>query len=119
MLKYIMQPVLVKSLTDEFTFAELNVQPDTPATAGTHLLSSGLTFCAEAQMWYHSGVGKLLYLAKWSRPEIANSVHELTRFITDAYPACVKGMDWVMQHVLAHPECGMVMQLDGKWYGSK
>ena len=51
--------------------------------------------------------------------EIANSVHELTRFMTEAFPACVKGMEHTMQHILAHPECGMVMQPDGQWDGSK
>ena len=60
-----MQVLLVNSLADEFMFAEPNSQPDTPATAGTHLLVNGPKVCAEAQMRYHSHVGKLLYLVKW------------------------------------------------------
>ena len=43
----IIQPVLVKSLADEFMFAEPNSQSETPATAGTHLLVNRLKLCAE------------------------------------------------------------------------
>ena len=71
------------------------------------------------QTRYHSGVGKLLYLVEWLHPEIANSVCELTQFMTKAFPASVKGMECIMQHVLTYPECGMVMQQDGEWDGSK
>ena len=39
--------------------------------------------------------------------------------MTQAYPVCMKGLEWVMQHVLKYPEHGMVMQLDGHWNGSK
>ena len=79
----------------------------------------GLKLCAQLQRWYDSGVGKLLCLVKWSRPEISNSVHELTWFMIDAYPACVKGAEWAMQHVLVYPECRIVMQPYGAWDGSK
>ena len=115
----ITQPILVKSLIDEFTFDEPNAKPEKPATGGTHLMSKGPSLCAEAQTRYCSGVGKLLYVVKCSHPEITNSMHELTRFMTKAFPASVKGMEHVMQYVLTYSECGMVIQLDGEWDGSK
>ena len=62
----ITQPVLVQSLNDEFNFAEPNSKPETPATAGTHLMNSGPKLCGAVQIRYCSGMGKLLYLAKWS-----------------------------------------------------
>ena len=74
----ITQPVLVQSLKD---------------IAGTHLLPNGPKSHREDQTKYHSGVSKLLYLVKWSHPEIVNSVHELTRFMTQAYPVCMKGLE--------------------------
>ena len=73
----------------------------------------------QAQTRYCSGVGKLLYLVKWYCPEIMNSVCELTRFMTNAFPTSMKGMEHVMQHVLTYPDCGMVMQPDGEWGGSR
>ena len=62
----ITQPVLVQSLNDEFNFSEPNAKPETPATARTHLMGSGPKLCAIAQTRYQSGMGKLLYLIKWS-----------------------------------------------------
>ena len=115
----ITQPILVKSLIDEFTFDEPNAKLEVPATGGTHLMSKGPSLCMETQMRYCSGVGKLLYLVKWSHPEIVNSMCELTQFMIKVFPASVKGMKHIMQHVLTYPECGMVMQLDGEWDGSK
>ena len=61
----IAQPVLVQSVNDEFILAEPNSKPETPATAGTHLMISGPKFCATAQPRYCSGIGKLRYLVKW------------------------------------------------------
>ena len=78
---------------DAFTFSEPNAWPETPAMARTHLMGSGIKLCAAAQMRYHSsGVGKWLYLVKWSCPELANSVWELIWFMTEAFPNCMKGM---------------------------
>ena len=115
----IMQQVLVQSLKDEFKFKEVTVKPEGPAIAGTHLLPNCPTLGGAEQMKYCSGVGKLLYLMKWSHPEIGNSVCELTKFMTQSYPVCMMGLEHVLQHVLKYLECGMVMQPDGHWDGSK
>jgi hypothetical protein len=79
----ITQPVLVQSLTDEFELpvreykipapAGEVLKPDDP---GDELLDPG------GQTKHRSGVGKLLHLAKWSRPDILNSVRELSKFMT-------------------------------------
>ena len=114
----ITQPVLVQSLRDEFEFENPNNCPETPAPASTHLMASGKSLSPEKQTKYRSGVGKLLYLTKWSRPEIANSVRESTRFMTRAYPANYKAMERVMQHVLSTPDRGVIMQPDTDWDGN-
>ena len=106
-------------MTDEFTFNEPNAKPEVPATGGTDLMSKGPNLCVKAQMRYHSGVGELLYSVTWSHPEIVISMHELTRFMTKVFPASVRGMEHVMQHVLTYPECSMVMEPHGEWDGSK
>ena len=62
----ITQPIFVQSLNDEFNFAEPNSKPEMPTMARTHLMNSGPKLCGAAQMMYCSGVGKLLYLVKWS-----------------------------------------------------
>ena len=108
-----------RSLIDKFVFNEPSAKPNIPATVGTHLVKSGMKLCAEAQTHDHSGVGKLLYLIKWSHPEIANSVRKLTHFMMEAFRNSKKGMERVMQHVLSFPKHGIVMQPEGHWDGSK
>jgi hypothetical protein len=58
------QPVLVQSLFDEFADIE-----------------QGRLLMTHAQMHkrYRSGVGKLMYLAKHTRPDISNTVRDLAR----------------------------------------
>ena len=76
------QPVLLQSFEDEFRCKAGRIK--IPAEAAGHLekckpvdaLSEG------EQTKYRSGVGKLLHMMRWSRPEIYNAVRELTRFMT-------------------------------------
>ena len=41
---------------------------------------------------YRSGIGMLLYLVKFSRPDISNAVRELSKFMDGATPAHMKNM---------------------------
>ena len=109
----------MQSLNDEFNFAEPNSKSEMPATAGIHIMNSGPKLCSTVQTRYCSGMGKLLYLVKWSQLEIMNSIQELTHFITQAYPNCIRGMECVMQHIHCMPMRGLVMQRDGVWDGGK
>lgn len=73
------QPVLIQSFVDEF---ELPARGDfsTPAAAGQILIrgdKKGM-LNEELQYKFRKGVGKLLYLTRWSRPDIRNAVRELT-----------------------------------------
>ena len=94
-------------------FDEPSAKPDILATAGTHLVKSGIKLCTKGQTCYRSGVGKLLYFRKRSCPEIANNMHELTHFMLKAFPNSEKGMERAMQHVLSFPNNGVVMQPEG------
>jgi len=75
------QPVLVQSLTDEFKDIPQRKSPLVPAKPGDILTkcedSERLT--PEMHTRYRTAVGKLLYLVKHSRPDIANAVRELAR----------------------------------------
>ncbi len=46
----------------------------------------------EEQRKYRSGVGMLLYLVKFSRPDISNAVRELSKVMDGATPAHMKSM---------------------------
>ena len=70
------QPVLLQSFKDEFTFSEPNKCPKTPAIPGSVLRTgtSNEGISVKDQQTYRSGIGKLLFLMKWSWPDVLNSV---------------------------------------------
>ena len=74
------QPVLLCSFNDEFTFSEPNRCPKTPAIPGSvpraGTADEGIS--PKDLKTYCSGVGKLLFLMKWSRPDVLNSVRDLS-----------------------------------------
>jgi hypothetical protein len=78
-----MQPVLLQSYEDEF---ELNKPRSvfTPAEQGKVLVKcdQGTELNGKEQTKYRIGVRTLLHMMLCSRPEIHNSVRELSRFMT-------------------------------------
>ena len=91
---HVTQPVLLRSFKDEFNVEVPENCPTTPAAPGSVLrgTSEENTVGYPEQRRYWSGVGKLLYLMKWSRPDVLNSVHDLSRFLSGARPAHLKAM---------------------------
>ena len=89
------QPVLLQSFKGKFTFSEPSKCPKTPAVPGS-VLRAGMTkkgIYAKDQKTYHSGVGKLLFLMKWSWPDVLNSVRDLSRFMSCARPSHVMAIE--------------------------
>ena len=115
------QPVLLQSFVDEFDLPERGPDPKTPATAGEvlHKTEEGQEVSAEEHASYRTGVGKLLHLAQWSRPEIGNAVRELTRMVANPSYAHIKAMHRVMMYVICTPNRGRVLQPKRKWDGKK
>jgi hypothetical protein len=66
---------------------------------------------------YHLGVGKLLYLSKWSRPDILNINRELSRYLTRSTPAHEKEMMRTMAYCVSTMQRGIEIQPDGYWDG--
>ncbi|KAL7566370.1 hypothetical protein ACA910_011113 [Epithemia clementina (nom. ined.)] len=72
------QPVLIRSFNDKFQLPKDThntpsppgevLEPSTPEEQLNH----------DKQKTFRSGVGNLLHLMKWSRPDNLNSVHELS-----------------------------------------
>lgn len=86
------QPVLLQSFKDEFDTT--NKSPTTPAEAGSILIQSekGNKVGKERHTYFRSGVGKLLHLTRWSRPEVQNAVRELARQGSALNEAQIKGL---------------------------
>jgi len=96
----ITQPILIQSFVDEFGIVESN--HTTPAVPGQVLVNCDINQQVNPalQAKFRTGVGKLLYLQRWSRPDISNAVRELTKFNGKAGPAHVVAMEKVMSYVL-------------------
>ena len=54
----------------------------------------------DKQTLFRSGVGMLLYLVKYSRPDIANAVRQMSKVLDGATPAAYKEMMRIIKYVL-------------------
>ena len=54
----------------------------------------------EDQKKYRSGIGMLLYLVKFSRPNISNAVRELSKVMDGATPAHMKNMLMTIKFIM-------------------
>ena len=114
------QPVLVQSLVDEFEDIPQGKDPLTPAKPGDILLKSDDEKChlgKEEHTRYRTGVGKLLYLAKHSRPDIANAVRELSRHAHCPTNAHWDAMCQCIRYVRGTPTRGLLLKPFGTWDG--
>ena len=110
--------VLLQSLQDEFDIEDSGTT--LPATAGSMLTykTEGVKYLdLEKQRKFRSGVGKLLHLAKWSRPDIKNSVRELSRGMAQSTETAYKSMQRVMKYCVATPNRGLLLAPTGIWTG--
>jgi hypothetical protein len=100
----ITQPVLLQSLGDEFDLPD-GEYPDTPAVPGS-ILMKGLpdnNVSNDEQTTYRSRTGKLLHMMKRSRPDILNSVRELSRFMTRANESHMTSMYRLLKYCVGTP----------------
>ena len=110
------QPVLIQSFRDEFAIEDRGGEVSTPAVAGQILMKGPeeLYVGGEEQSKYRSGVGKLMHLMRWSKPEILNSVRDLSRFFAGATTAHMEAMHRVMSYCWNTREKGRTLKPERK-----
>ena len=115
------QPVLLKSFQDEFELDEQRKDPRTPAEAGD-VLSKGepeeQMKTKNEQKKFRSGVGKLLHVMRWTRPEVMNRVRELSRYMSGATKKHLAAMHRVMKYCVATAARGLFLNPKEVWDGS-
>ena len=113
------QPVLVQSLSDEFEDIAQGKAVLVPAKPGNILTKceNSDKLNPEKHSRYRTGVGKLLYLTKHSRPDIANAVRELSRHCHDPTEAHWEAMCECIRYVRATPTRGLLLKPSGSWDG--
>ncbi len=112
------QPVLLQSYTDEFELPACEFA--TPAVPGSVLkpVKNGKELSRSKQTKYRSGVGKLMHMMQYSRPEIYNSVRDLARHMTKAGEEHFEAMLRVMKYCACTADRGLVLKPDGIWDGN-
>jgi hypothetical protein len=112
-----MQPVLVQSLTNEFEDIVQGRAPLVPAKPGDILIKckNDDKLNPEQHSRYQTDVGKLLCLAKYSRPDITNAIRELARHCNDPTKAHWEAMCECIQYIRATPTRGLVLKPTGNW----
>ena len=113
------QDVLLQSYEDEFDLPSRNYA--TPAKPG-NVLTKGDTDSAldsEMQTKYRSGVGKLIHMIEWSRPDICSAVRDLTRHMQQATKACLDAMYRLIAYIVRTRNRGTTLKPDEQWDGSK
>ena len=112
------QPVLLQSFKDEFETAGSEM-PNTPGTPLKALqLGDQPPVEGKRQTYYRSGVGKLMHLKRWSRPEMNNAVRDLSRYNSNGSEEHIQAMHQAMRYALSTPERGLTLAPTAEWNGS-
>jgi hypothetical protein len=69
----------------------------------------------ERRTYYRSGVGKLLHLRRWSRPDTANALRDLSRYNTNGSEDLITAMHRAMNYVVSTPNRGLLLAPTTTW----
>eukprot|EP00957_Ditylum_brightwellii_P040221 3042801-Ditylum_brightwellii.AAC.1 len=111
------QSVLLQSYNDKYETTECKLV--TPAEAGILLVKAEKKDMvgSKRHTYFRSGVGMLLHMTMWSRPEVQNSVKELTRQGSTTVNAHVKAMHCAMEYCVATPNRVWLLKPTKVWDG--
>ena len=107
------QPHLIKTLEEDFgEMVKGMANYRTPGTPGKGLIRGNATVdvSKEKHKVYRSGTGKLLYLVKHTRPDIANAVRELSKMLDATTELAFKEMKRLIKYVLDTKEYGLKIE---------
>jgi len=113
------QPVLIQSFEDEFDMSKVTGKCLTPAEPNTVQVGGATSLSPERHHNYRKGVGKLIHLAKYSRPTILHAVRELSKHGSKPTEANEKAMLRCMKHCVDTKENGLLLQPNKMWNGER
>jgi hypothetical protein len=113
----ITRPVLLQSFQDEFALTG----EEKPRTPGIPLKTLQLGTVPQVQgqrrTYYRSGIGKLMHLRRWSRPEMANALRDLSSYNTNCSEEHINAMHRAMRYAVTTQQRGLTLAPTGIWDG--
>ena len=113
------RPVLVQKFEDEFEIPTQTLK--TLGRAG-NILTQGdksLTMNAKVQTYFRSGVGILIHLMQWSRPDTCNAVRDCARHSIACNELHIDAMHRIMKYCIIVRDHGKTLNPGEKWSRSK
>jgi hypothetical protein len=104
------QPHLIDSIISDLGFKEIAKGKDTPApsTAG---LDRDLNGRPHEESWeYRSVIGKLNYLEKSTRPDLAFAVHQCARYSSDPKESHSAAVRYIVRYLMATRDKGLILK---------
>lgn len=102
--------MLVQSIEDEFELPD-KTSDTLPVSAGAELTSEGELLSEEEKKVYRSGVGKLMFLMRYSRPDVLHVVRELSKWMSDgAAVQYKKVMQQTIKYILRTRNSGLYLR---------
>jgi hypothetical protein len=110
--------IIGKGFADEFDI-DGSEMPNTPGVPlKTLQLGTEPAVKGQRNTYFRSGTGKLMHLKRWSRPEMANAMRDLSRYNTNCSEEHIQAMHRVMRYATATPNRGLKLAPEGNWNGS-
>jgi hypothetical protein len=111
----LVQTVLTQSYEDEFELGKRCYNmPAQPGTVLMHPTEGKEVLSATDQTRLISGMGKLMYQMQYSRPDIAQAVHDLARYMTRGNLKMLDAMYRCMRYVLCTRDAGLLLKQSRK-----
>ncbi len=113
------QTDLTQSYEDEFNLGNRSYNtPAQPVMVLMHPVKGEDVLNSEDQTTLRSGMGKLMYQMQYSRPDIAQAVRDLARYMTCKNLKTLEAMKRCMRFVLCSRNAGLLLKPSQKWDGS-
>ena len=113
------QPVMIQSFQDEFDLSEVksSVTPGEPGKVLPKNEDDEAKVKPSVHSYFRRGIGKLLHMMRWSRPEVQNSVRDASRHLKSPTEVHVHAMHRIMKYVVDTPDRGWYLKPERKWNG--
>ena len=110
---HLTQPKLIEQVISDLRMQNDNVKTKTTPMMSSKLLSRHLSSTPfDASFDYRSVIGKLNYIERGSRPDIAYAVHQCARFSIDPKREHGDAIRWIARYLRGTRDKGIVLKAD-------